>query len=185
MTLPRRPSLRVFYTGSKWRVDFMLALAPGPLSPTTTNAIKRPRCVRQIGVGSRKRALWVKMKPEYSEQTADLDLLILGAAFANGKMRSGLLSRFLLGVAVPNADGSSPPTKFWPITRVRPVGLHEWVGLWWTWRWCLGVAVGDDVVCRCCRAAQWVAVAVAVVVLRGSYGRSLSAVGVRRVLRTA
>ncbi|CAM9713851.1 unnamed protein product, partial [Laminaria digitata] len=71
-----------------------------------------------IGVGSRKKALWVKMKPEYSEQTGDLDLLILGAGFADGKMRSGLLSRFLLGVAVPNADGSSPPTKFWPVTRV-------------------------------------------------------------------
>eukprot|EP00904_Undaria_pinnatifida_P001070 jgi/Undpi1/10964/HiC_scaffold_30.g13265.m1 len=70
-----------------------------------------------IGVGSRKLALWVKMKPEYSEQTGDLDLLILAAGFANGRMRSGLLSRFLLGVAVPSADGS-PPSKFWPITRV-------------------------------------------------------------------
>lgn len=60
------------------------------------------------------------MKPEYSEQTGDLDLLILAAGFANGRMRSGLLSRFLLGVAVPSADGS-PPSKFWPITRVREV----------------------------------------------------------------
>ena len=105
------------------------------------------------------------MKPEYSEQTADLDLLILGASFADGKMRSGLLSRFLLGVAVPNADGSSPPTKFWPITRVRRGGLHEWVGLGGASVGVGVLGVGGDVACRCCRTAQWVAVAVVVVVV--------------------
>lgn len=140
--------------------------------------------MRQIGVGSRKKALWVKMKPEYSEQTGDLDLLILGAGFADGKMRSGLLSRFLLGVAVPNADGSSPPTKFWPVTRVRGVGLHE--------RVLVGVTVlfflvlSGDVVCRCCA----VVVVVIVVVLRGGVVLSLSrvdvtVVGVRGLLRSA
>lgn len=77
-------------------------------------------CVRLCKVGDKSRndARWVKMKPEYSDQTADLDLLILGAAFASGKMRSGLLSKFILGVAVPTDDGG-PPTQFWPITRVR------------------------------------------------------------------
>ena len=73
---------------------------------------------RQIGEKSRKKCLWVKMKPEYSDETADMDLIILGAGFAQGRMRSGLLSKFLVGVAVPSADGS-PPTQFYPITRVR------------------------------------------------------------------
>lgn len=73
---------------------------------------------RQIGEKSRKKCLWVKMKPEYSDQTSGLDFIILGAGFAQGRMRSGLLSKFLVGVAVPTADGS-PPSQFYPISRVR------------------------------------------------------------------
>lgn len=72
---------------------------------------------RQIGEKSRKKCLWVKMKPEYSDQMSGLDFIILGAGFAQGRMRSGLLSKFLVGVAVPTADGS-PPSQFYPISRV-------------------------------------------------------------------
>lgn len=76
------------------------------------------RRIFQLGDKSRKCGLWVKMKPEYSDQTADIDLIVLAGGFASGAMRSGLLSRFLLGVAVPTADGS-PAKKFWPVTKVR------------------------------------------------------------------
>ncbi|CAM9320873.1 unnamed protein product [Ectocarpus sp. 12 AP-2014] len=70
-----------------------------------------------IGDKSKKTPLWIKMKPEYSDQTEDMDLLILAAGFANGKMRSGLLSKFLVGVAVPNEDGQ-PRKEFYPLARV-------------------------------------------------------------------
>lgn len=72
----------------------------------------------QIGEGSRKSALWIKMKPEYSDQTEDVDLLILAAGFANGTMRSGLLSKFLVGVAVPTEEGQ-PRKRFHALVRVR------------------------------------------------------------------
>lgn len=76
----------------------------------------------QIGDKSRKCALWVKMKPEYSDQTEDMDLIILAAGFANGKMRSGLLSKFLLGVAVPTEEGQ-PRRDFFALTRVSEGSL--------------------------------------------------------------
>ncbi|CAM9475934.1 unnamed protein product [Pylaiella littoralis] len=72
----------------------------------------------QIGEGSRKTALWVKMKPEYSDQTEDVDLLILAAGFANGKMRSGLLSKFLVGVAVPTEEDGQTRKQFHALVRV-------------------------------------------------------------------
>eukprot|EP00752_Nemacystus_decipiens_P016381 g14643.t1 len=70
-----------------------------------------------LGDKSRKAALWVKMKPEYSEQTEDMDVIILAAGFANGNMRSGLLSKFLVGVAAPSEEGK-PREKFYPIARL-------------------------------------------------------------------
>jgi hypothetical protein len=36
-------------------------------------------CSYELGEKSRGTALWVKMKPEYGDQTEDLDMLILGA----------------------------------------------------------------------------------------------------------
>lgn len=74
--------------------------------------------LHQIGEGSRKTALWVKMKPEYSDQTEDVDLLILAAGFANGKMRSGLLSKFLVGVAVPTEEDGQTRKQFHALVRV-------------------------------------------------------------------
>jgi hypothetical protein len=35
-------------------------------------------CSYELGEKSRGTALWVKMKPEYGDQTEDLDMLILG-----------------------------------------------------------------------------------------------------------
>ncbi|CAM9127479.1 unnamed protein product [Scytosiphon promiscuus] len=70
-----------------------------------------------LGDKSRKCALWVKKKPEYSDQTEDMDLLVLAAGFANGKMRSGLLSKFLLGVAVPTEEGKRR-REFYALVRV-------------------------------------------------------------------
>eukprot|EP00903_Cladosiphon_okamuranus_P009258 g8834.t1 len=70
-----------------------------------------------LGDKSRKSALWIKMKPEYSGQTEDMDVLILAAGFANGEMRSGLLSKFLVGVAAPNEEGK-PRKTFYPVARV-------------------------------------------------------------------
>lgn len=57
------------------------------------------------------------MKPEYSDQSGDMDLIVLAAGYANGQMRSGLLSKFLVGVAVAKGDGS-PPTEFAAVTTV-------------------------------------------------------------------
>eukprot|EP01038_Epipyxis_sp_PR26KG_P009014 gene9014-12157_t len=53
----------------------------------------------ELGEKSRGLGYWVKMKPEYGNQTDDLDLLILGAYFGEGKgVRGGGLSTFLCGV---------------------------------------------------------------------------------------
>jgi hypothetical protein len=53
----------------------------------------------------------VKMKPEYSDQTANLDVCIVGGYYGDGTRRAGLLSHFLLAVAdqatLPE-DGSAP-----------------------------------------------------------------------------
>jgi DNA ligase 4 len=66
-----------------------------------------------LGMKSRQLMHWVKMKPEYSDMTRDLDLIILGAYFGEGKsMRGQGLSTFLCGVrdsssASSSADGDS------------------------------------------------------------------------------
>ncbi|KAJ1380788.1 hypothetical protein B484DRAFT_440908, partial [Ochromonadaceae sp. CCMP2298] len=49
--------------------------------------------------------LWIKMKPEYGDQTEGLDLLILGAYYGEGKgFRAQGLSTFLLGARDDNSD---------------------------------------------------------------------------------
>ncbi len=76
------------------------------------------------------------MKPEYSEQTEDVDLLILAGGFAEGAMRSGLLSKFLVGVAVPPEEGQ-PRKKFYGLARVSRLWWIRWL-CWvcgWRWRW--------------------------------------------------
>ena len=52
-----------------------------------------------LGMKSRQLMHWVKMKPEYSDMTRDLDLILLGAYHGEGKsMRGKGLSTFLCGV---------------------------------------------------------------------------------------
>lgn len=59
----------------------------------------------ELGVKSKALGHWVKMKPEYGDQTEDLDLIVLGAYYGEGKsLRGKGLSTFLLGVRV-DADG--------------------------------------------------------------------------------
>lgn len=77
----------------------------------------RPPIITQLGEKSRSCASWVKLKPEYSGQTPEMDLLVIGAGYGEGKARAGLLCTFMLGVAVPNADGGTPE-RFMAITRV-------------------------------------------------------------------
>ncbi len=80
-----------------------------------------------MGNKSRKRALWVKMKPEYSDQTEDVDLLILAGGYAEGSVWSGLLSNFIVGVAQPAEEGQKRKF-FYGIARVG-----EFCG--WPWLW--------------------------------------------------
>ena len=60
-----------------------------------------------IGEKSRSAAHWVKMKPEYSDQTAHIDCLIVAAYYGDGTRRSGLLSHFLLAVCDHHTMGTS------------------------------------------------------------------------------
>lgn len=51
-----------------------------------------------VGEKSRSRQHWIKMKADYSDQTTNLDVLVLGAYWASGRARGGRFSSFLLGV---------------------------------------------------------------------------------------
>lgn len=51
-----------------------------------------------VGEKSRSRQHWIKMKADYSDQTTNLDVLVLGAYWASGRSRGGRFSSFLLGV---------------------------------------------------------------------------------------
>jgi hypothetical protein len=69
-----------------------------------------------LGMRSRQSQNWVKMKPEYSDLTRDLDLIILGAYYGEGNsMRGKGLSTFLLGIRDDSDAGSShnvtPPSS--------------------------------------------------------------------------
>ena len=44
---------------------------------------------------------WCKMKPEFSDQTTNLDMIVLGAYSSEGKRRSGRVASLLVGVAKP------------------------------------------------------------------------------------
>jgi ATP-dependent DNA ligase len=65
------------------------------------------------------------MKPEYSDQTTNLDVCVVGAYYGDGNRRSGLLSHFLLAVVDQNTlppDGSEPSdvnkTKWFTMGKV-------------------------------------------------------------------
>lgn len=68
----------------------------------------------ELGETSRSTASWVKMKPEYGDNTEDLDLLILGGYGGEGQsLRGEGISTFLCGVKSENDPG-----KFYTLTKV-------------------------------------------------------------------
>ncbi|GLG98951.1 DNA ligase 4 [Gryllus bimaculatus] len=63
-----------------------------------------------------RKAGWYKIKPEYTEGLMDhLDTIIMGGYYGEGR-RSGFISHFLVGLAVPNTEGD--PVEFHSLTRV-------------------------------------------------------------------
>lgn len=70
-----------------------------------------------LGEKSRSKMAWVKMKPEYSDMTANLDLILLGGYYGEGTRRAGDISHFLLGVKEPHREGEMP-TKFFTFAKV-------------------------------------------------------------------
>ncbi|XP_014279240.1 DNA ligase 4 [Halyomorpha halys] len=63
---------------------------------------------------------WLKIKPDYSEGTVDLDLLIIGGYYGTGRMK-GQICHFLLGVAAEESDN---PNTFMSVARVSS-GLSD------------------------------------------------------------
>ncbi|XP_071535419.1 DNA ligase 4 [Panulirus ornatus] len=65
-----------------------------------------------------RKAGWIKVKPEYVDSLVpELDLLIIGAYFGKGR-HQGVLSHFLLGVAVPSVEPGGKPSEFHSVSRV-------------------------------------------------------------------
>ncbi|RZF41479.1 hypothetical protein LSTR_LSTR000193 [Laodelphax striatellus] len=61
---------------------------------------------------------WYKIKPEYTDGAMnDLDLIIIGGYYGEGR-RKGLVSHFLLGVAVVKEDSIGDPKEFLAVGRV-------------------------------------------------------------------
>lgn len=68
------------------------------------------------------------MKPEYSDQTTNLDVCVVGGYYGDGSRRSGLLSHFLLAVVDQNtlpSDSSEPSdvnkTKWFTMGKVSVI----------------------------------------------------------------
>ena len=52
---------------------------------------------------------WIKIKPEYIDNLGDdVDLVIVGGFYSEGKRRGGLLNAFLCAVAEDPHDGQKP-----------------------------------------------------------------------------
>jgi len=57
---------------------------------------KRPNC-------------WIKIKPEYVDNLSDdMDIVIVGGFYSEGKRRGGLLNAFLCAVAEDTEQGKKP-----------------------------------------------------------------------------
>lgn len=70
-----------------------------------------------LGMRSKAMECWVKVKPEYGDQTQDLDLLILAGYYGEGRsMRGRGLSTFLLGVVDKSAGRTVP--EYLPLCKV-------------------------------------------------------------------
>ncbi|XP_013776591.1 DNA ligase 4-like isoform X1 [Limulus polyphemus] len=67
---------------------------------------------------SARKGGWMKVKPEYvPDLMNDLDLVILGGYFGEGRRR-GIISHFLLGLAVPGSCKEGKPQVFHSFTKV-------------------------------------------------------------------
>ncbi|XP_065335066.1 DNA ligase 4 [Cloeon dipterum] len=75
------------------------------------NSVYKPSKERKGG--------WWKIKPEYNNELMEhLDVIVLGGYFGEGRLRGGLVSQFLLGVAKPPAVPGGVPTEFFSFSRV-------------------------------------------------------------------
>ena len=74
-----------------------------------------------IGEKSRSDGHWIKMKPEYSDQTSHIDCLIIGAYYGDGRRRSNLLSHFLVGVSDHTSlqQGKGKQSEPMDVTKTR------------------------------------------------------------------
>lgn len=61
---------------------------------------------------------WYKIKPEYGDGFAELDVLIVGGYFGIGKRRGGLVSHFMCAVAVPSGTPDGDPKVFHSFCKV-------------------------------------------------------------------
>nr|XP_045601538.1 DNA ligase 4-like [Procambarus clarkii]XP_045601539.1 DNA ligase 4-like [Procambarus clarkii] len=65
-----------------------------------------------------RKAGWIKVKPEYVDSlVSELDLLIIGGYYGKGR-HQGVLSHFLLGVAVSNEEPGGKPCEFHSFCRI-------------------------------------------------------------------
>ncbi|XP_047063165.1 putative DNA ligase 4 [Lolium rigidum] len=65
---------------------------------------------------------WLKLKPDYINAGADLDVIIIGGYYGSGR-RGGEVAQFLVGLAVPS-DDNSYPKRFLSFCRVG-TGLSD------------------------------------------------------------
>ena len=76
-----------------------------------------------LGQKSRSLQHFIKMKPDYSDEAPSLDLIVLGAYYADSGMRAGMLSRFLLGVIDKPVDKNHETDSMQP--RQGPLAFLE------------------------------------------------------------
>ena len=87
------------------------------------------------GLGERHDA-WIKLKPDYLDSAATLDLVVLGAYFGNGRARSETFGSLLLG-CVDETSLADPqhPKKYYPIAKVGSgFSLEARRELWDKWK---------------------------------------------------
>lgn len=75
---------------------------------------------------TRRSKSWYKLKPDYQDDTQDLDVLILGGYFREGRLWTNRPSRFLVGVAADtpelevktDAAGRAIPPRWYSFAKV-------------------------------------------------------------------
>ena len=81
-----------------------------------------------FGTGrTRSKGYWRKLKKDYAGENAanDLDVIVLGAYFADGQHRRGMITAYLVGLAnnEPDVDGK---LRYLPFTKVSGATLEEY-----------------------------------------------------------